>query len=123
MSNTLFSSLHLNDHGVPEVAPEEVWEKRENLVLIDVRRQDEFTGQLSHIEKAKLSTLELSFSKDLLSWDKTAHYVFICRSGFRSSQAVAQALSQGFKSVYNLEGGMILWNEKQLPTDQDPKSP
>ncbi|MBA2321348.1 MAG: rhodanese-like domain-containing protein, partial [Deltaproteobacteria bacterium] len=44
--------------------------------------------------------------------------LLICRSGGRSAQA-AQALgAMGFATVYNLTGGMMAWNDAQLPVSR-----
>ncbi len=50
--------------------------------------------------------------------DKTV--VFICRSGGRSGNATAMAKDQGFANVYNMKGGMLLWNEMGLETEGKP---
>jgi rhodanese-related sulfurtransferase len=115
----MFKNPKMNTEGVPEITCNDLHQALETpneaLKMIDVRRADEFTGELGHIEGTLLSTLELSFGQDIAQWPKDKVYVFICRSGMRSSRATAHALSLGFKQVYNLEGGMLAWNEKQLP--------
>jgi rhodanese-related sulfurtransferase len=80
-------------------------------VLIDVREPDEFTGPLGHIANAKL--VPLGTVPDVArGWDKTKTYLMICRSGGRSARAAAHLMHQGFAEVYNLEGGMMAWNEE-----------
>jgi rhodanese-related sulfurtransferase len=96
---------------VLDVDPKEVLEKKAQILLIDVRRPDEFTGELGHIPKAQLLTLDQLPSKiEELPKDKTI--VFVCRSGARSAQAASFAIECGFDSVYNMKGGMLLWNER-----------
>ena len=87
--------------------------------LIDVRRADEFNGELGHIEGAKLVTLGDDLQHFLASEDKTKKILFICRSGMRSASATELALSQGFTEVFNMDGGMIDWNEKEYPITRD----
>lgn len=86
------------------------------LKLIDVRRADEFTGELKHIVGAQLFTLGPDLDSYLEKESKDQKILFICRSGMRSANATMKALSLGFKEVYNMEGGMLAWNEKKFPT-------
>jgi rhodanese-related sulfurtransferase len=86
--------------------------------LIDVRRSDEYTGELGHIEKAKLFTLGPDLEKFLITADKNSPILFICRSGARSAGATMRAMELGFKEVYNMEGGMIYWNELKFPVQR-----
>ncbi len=97
--------------GIPTIKP--VSEKEiSNLRLIDVRRPDEFNGELGHIQGAVLKTLGPELTNFLSSANKDEPTLFICRSGVRSAQATGIAMDLGFKEVYNLEGGMIRWNEE-----------
>lgn len=108
----------IND-GVPEVSPEQVLEISKiqpKTHLIDVRRAEEFTGELGHVKGAKLVTLGPELTNFLRQANKMDQYVFICRSGARSGQATLESLSLGFTAVANMVGGMIKWNEQKLPT-------
>lgn len=102
--------------GIPDVLdvdPKEVWEKSSDVVVVDVRRPDEFTGELGHVPGAKHIVLDtLPDHMDEIPADKTV--VFCCLSGGRSSRACAFAMNNGFENVYNLKGGMKLWNELGL---------
>jgi hydroxyacylglutathione hydrolase len=101
---------------VLDLDPQEVQEKQEQLTLIDVRRPDEYIGELGHIPGAQLLTLDqLPMKIDSLPQDKPI--VFICRSGARSAQAASFALENGFETVFNMRGGMILWNEYGFDTE------
>lgn len=99
--------------GVPTVRVTSMDEIK-GLVLIDVRRPDEYVGELGHIAGAKLVTLGPELEQFLMQADKSADTLFICRSGARSANATMFAKQLGFTSVYNLEGGMISWNERGL---------
>jgi rhodanese-related sulfurtransferase len=112
-----FPKAKINGEGVPEITCREL-AQASGVTIIDVRRPDEFSGELGHVEGAKLSTLETSFGADVNTWPRDATYVFVCRSGMRSARATSYAQSLGFKDVYNLEGGMIAWNSEKLPTQK-----
>ncbi|MHA7878676.1 MAG: methyl-accepting chemotaxis protein [Saccharospirillum sp.] len=79
--------------------------------LIDVRRPEEFNDELGHIDGAELSTLQTDLPQRLAQLDPNHRYLFICRSGGRSTKAAQQALLKGFREVYNLDGGMIAWRK------------
>ena len=95
--------------GIPTIKPE-TREDITGLKLVDVRRPDEFTGELGHIPGAILKTLGPELMEYIETADKNEPTLFICRSGVRSAQAAGIALDFGFKEVYNLEGGMLFWN-------------
>lgn len=103
---------------VPEVSPEDVLRQIACVTLIDVRRPDEFDGELSHISGAKLVTQGPELDSFLSLHDRNDLIVFVCRSGARSGKATLQARSMGFSKCVNLQGGMLLWNEKRLPVEE-----
>lgn len=102
--------------GVYDISPQELLNVKEKVRLIDVRRPDEFDGELGHIPGAELITLDFIPQK-IKDLPQDHPIVFICRSGGRSGQASAFALENGFTQVYNLKGGMLLWNELGLVTE------
>lgn len=102
--------------GVRDIDPKELWEQRNNVVMVDVRRPDEYTGELGHVAGAELIVLDtLPQMLGELPRDKTV--VFICRSGGRSGKATAFAQDNGFTEVFNMKGGMLLWNQLGLPVE------
>lgn len=114
----LFESTEPNLHfqGVVDIDPQELAKKKSEVVLIDVRQPDEYTGELGHIPGSKLIVLDnLPEQAHKIPSDRPV--VLICRSGGRSARAASFLLSQGRKEVFNLKGGMILWNELHLPTE------
>jgi len=105
-----------NHAGVDDIDPKEVWSNREKVTIVDVRRPDEFTGELGHVPGSRLVVLDnLPQQLDELPKDQTI--VLVCRSGARSGRAADFMHGQGFESVYNMKGGMILWNEMALPVE------
>jgi hydroxyacylglutathione hydrolase len=106
---------NINQEGVPEITPEQAMALISEAEFIDVRRADEFTGELGHIEGSELITLETEFATKVRDFDKNKTYIFVCRSGIRSSRATFMAQSLGIKSSFNMAGGMIRWNAENLP--------
>lgn len=102
---------------ITDVQPLEVKENAASLELVDVREESEFNGELGHISGAKLIVLStIPEAVKTLPTDKTI--VFVCRSGGRSAQAAAFARNAGYTDIYNMQGGMLLWNQLNLPTEK-----
>jgi sulfur dioxygenase len=84
--------------------------------ILDVREPKEYTGELGHIPGSTLIPLrELADRAGELEAHKSGPMVVVCRSGVRSTTAAAILEGLGFEEVYNLQGGMVDWNDQQLP--------
>lgn len=105
--------------GIPTVTAEDLHSKMARMKIIDVRGMDEYNNELGHIPHSELATLGEQLTEKLNLEDKNKEIVFVCRSGKRSASATHQAMEMGFKNVYNMEGGMLKWNEVRLPVEKD----
>lgn len=74
--------------------------------LIDVRTERE--REIAKIEGARL--LDKDAEEHLADLDKSTPIVFQCHHGIRSRSAAEHFLTQGFKNVYNLTGGIDAWS-------------
>lgn len=113
-----FSTLQSNNDlpGVQDIDPTEVWEKKSDIAVIDVRQPEEFTGELGHIPGAQHLVLgTLPERLDEIPKDKSV--VFVCLAGGRSARACAYASSQGFTNVFNMKGGMNAWTQLALTVE------
>lgn len=99
---------------IKDLEVEEVANHLDDFIIIDVRHEHEYFGELGHIANAKLMTLQNNLEGQLQNLDKDQKYLFVCRSGGRSSKAAQIALNNQFKQVYNMAGGMLKWNELNL---------
>lgn len=52
---------------------------------------------------------------DRLPADKDARIVLYCRSGRMSEIAATELVQRGYTNVYEVDGGMIAWEEAGLP--------
>ena len=86
----------------------------EKLELVDVRTPEE--REIASIEGARL--LDDALLQELSRLDKDTTLVFHCHHGSRSQRAAEQFVAQGFRSVYNLTGGIDSWS-----LDVDPDVP
>lgn len=105
------------DHGgIPEITAETLKEHLDRGVrLVDVRRPDEYTGELGHIPGAELVTMGPDLQRLLETGDKDQEVVFICLAGGRSAQATMVSRNLGWTKTVNLEGGMKRWSELRFP--------
>ena len=109
----------VNVDGVPTVTPDELHAKLAHVKIIDVRKPVEFNGGLGHIPNAQLSTLGPELDSRLEYEDRKSNLVFVCHSGKRSAEATKMAINKGLTNVYNLQGGMVLWHDLNLPAERD----
>ena len=100
---------------VHDLTAEEVREQWQQFdEIIDVRQAEELDGDLGSIKGVRLSTLQTDFKEDVNHLNKDKRYLFICRSGGRSTKAAQMAIAKGIEQVYNLDGGMLEWRKQGL---------
>lgn len=114
-----FSTKKQNPYfeNVFDIAPAELHQCLSQVKLIDVRQPEEYNGELGHIPGSELIPLG-TLPDRLATLPKDKTLVFICRSGNRSAHAAEFAKQNGFSNVYNMQGGMILWNNLLLPVER-----
>ena len=78
------------------------------VVILDVRTPGEFNE--GHIKGAVNVDYEgMNFEGEVNKLDKAKTYAVYCRSGRRSGLATEVMAKNGFKSIFNLNGGVIDW--------------
>lgn len=86
----------------------EILETEKDVLLLDVRSPEEFTGPMGHIDGAKLIPLqELANRLKEIEPYKNKKVVLVCRSGRRSKVAGNILVQNGFKNVMEIETGML----------------
>ena len=112
IANELRSRLY----GAPQLGPHaatQVMNDGETVVL-DVREDSEYKqGHIINALHIPLSQL----SKRLNDIDKFKERTLVayCRTGNRSNSAASLLRKQGFSNVYNLAGGIVAWQNANLP--------
>ena len=83
--------------------------KDDNAMIIDVREFFEF--KKSRIKNAVNIPLSgnIDYAADTI--DKSRPLFFYCTTDFRSKRVAEKFAEKGFRSVYNLEGGLKKWKE------------
>ena len=111
----LFGSCNQNKNL--NIQPDKVYDllsNSKNTILLDVRTKEEV------IEKKINNSINIDFYSDdfkdsILSLEKSKTYFVYCRSGRRSLNTVEFMREYGFKESYNVDGGIIKWNDLSLP--------
>jgi len=89
----------------------------EDAVVLDVREDKEVAlGRIPHAKHIPLGQLKNRLSE--LEKFKAKPVIVACRSGHRSSGACGILTQNGFADVYNLAGGMIAWEQANLPVEK-----
>lgn len=89
------------------------WLDAGEAVLIDVREAAEY--QRAHIAGAMLVSLSTFDPRRIPQNGEKV--VIACAVGQRSATACAHLLNQGFKNLYNLQGGLRNWAAAGLPIE------
>ena len=101
------SAINLDANGFANKVAEN------GVVTIDVRTPGEF--MVGHIQGAINIDVEGGqFDAGIAQLDKTKTYAVYCRSGRRSGNAVEKMSSAGFTSLFNLNVGIIDWQNQGL---------
>jgi rhodanese-related sulfurtransferase len=91
--------------------------KNQDLLLIDVRTVEEYSN--GHL----MNSVNIDYNKDdfkdnLEKLDKSKAIAVYCAVGGRSGKAKKILSEMGFKEVYNLDGGIKAWQNKELPIEK-----
>jgi len=82
--------------------------------LVDVRTPNEF--KMGHLNKAlNINYYDQDFSTQIGKLNKSKPIYVYCRSGVRSKYSSEILKKLGFKTIYNLKGGILNWNANKLP--------
>lgn len=85
-----------------------------NAILLDVRTQEEYDE--GHLKNSVLINVNgPDFKQKIKKLDKTQPVLVYCAAGVRSEKAATILLTEGFKNVYHLEGGIEQWKEEEKP--------
>lgn len=85
-----------------------------NAIVLDVRTPEEFAE--GYIENAQnINYNGNNFKDEIAKLDKSKTYLVYCLSGKRSASAASYMRANGFKNVINLDGGILAWQQNNLP--------
>ncbi len=94
----------------------------QNALVLDVRTDKEYQdGHIINSMHVPLGMLSSQLAK--LAGYKQTPIVIVCRSGARSAQAAATLRKAGFEAVYNLAGGIMAWQNANMPLTTEKGKP
>jgi len=118
-SETKTTPISIETGKIKNVNPEQFQKLLllDEVQLVDVRTKEEF--QAGHIKNAiNIDVKDDNFKSNTVKLKKDKPVLVYCRSGKRSSDAAEVLKEQGFKKIVSLEGGIISWEEADLPLNK-----
>ena len=117
----LFSTSCSAGGGYTNISPEQAKEMLasgdKELLLLDVRTKDEYRD--GHIKGAKLIPVQvLSGMIDEITDYREKKVIVYCRSGKRSLKASGILQEKGFKTIYNMDGGIKKWSRLEYDIEK-----
>jgi len=98
------------------ISPQQVYDaiyKDRSIQLIDVRTPEEFKG--NHLKGAQnICVTSDDFKEKVKMLDKNKPVYVYCNRGGQSAQAAIALKELGFTKIYDMEGGILLWEENKL---------
>jgi rhodanese-related sulfurtransferase len=108
--------------GVKLLNPDEVTRliNREDAQVVDIRSQKEFeNGHI--IDAINIGVDELGSQLEKLKKYKDKGVIFCCGSGSVSIKEVRKLMNEKFEKVYCLKGGILSWQNANLPLTKGSK--
>lgn len=116
----LFASTLVNAiRGIKQIGPAEATRliNHEDALVLDVREDKEFAG--GHIiNSLHIPMAEVQNKLAKLNKYKTTPVIVSCRSGARSNSICGMLRKNGFENVANLKGGVIAWQNANMPLNK-----
>ena len=113
LSNCQESTAQQASQGATVLAPDDFEAKalKATVQLIDVRTPDEYKA--GHITNAKnINFYAADFKDQMEKLDKSKVIAVYCGVGGRSGKVSTILTQLGFKTIYDLQGGMTAWKTK-----------
>jgi thioredoxin len=118
ISFTLLSCNGQSSKNIQTIAPEAFAKKIKETPkaqILDVRTPQEFAG--GHIDNAiNIDFLNDNFEANAQKLDKTKPVFVYCKTNSRSPRAAAMLEALGYKTIYNMQGGLLKWDAEGLST-------
>lgn len=114
------SSCHSQVPGITIVSPKQAekdLQQDTTIQLLDVRTSDEYReGHIKNSTNYCVTTNE--FVDKMTRLDKEKPVYVYCRSGNRSAKATKILKENGFQKIFEIEGGIISWQQEGLSVEQ-----
>lgn len=105
--------------GKGAITPQQATEfiNRKDAIVVDVRPIADFS-KAHIINSINIPSSSLKSQLTQLDKHKDSPIIVACRSGAQSSVACKTLTSNGFEEVYNLKGGILAWQNANLPVSR-----
>lgn len=90
---------------------------RQGALILDVREPHEY-NEIHAAGSLLVPLAQLAARANEFRAFENRPVILICRLGQRSAVAAEMLAQQGFKSVYNVQGGIIAWEKAGLPVER-----
>lgn len=114
-------TVNVNGGSYMNVAPDELdaMLKAKNFIFVNVHIP--FAGNIAGTDLSIVYD-QIADPANLarLPDDKNAKIVLYCRSGRMSEIAAAELVSLGYTNIWNLDGGMVAWDEAGYEIEKQP---
>lgn len=98
------------------ISPQQVYDavySEDSVQLVDVRTPKEYKE--SHLKGAQnICVTSKDFDEKIKTLDKTKPVYVYCKKGVRSANAAKKLKEMGFTKIYDMDGGILLWEEHKL---------
>jgi len=107
----IFGELKQRLSNVREIGPAEATRmlNHDDAVIIDIRNDKDYKD--GHIVNA----VHVQDQNTKLEKYRDKPLIICCRSGQQSASLCSKLQKEGFESVYNLKGGILAWQQAELP--------
>ena len=103
-------TISVNGGSYKNVSPDELNAMLKNKDFVFINVHIPFAGNIADTDLSiPYDQIEQNLSQ--LPSDKNARIVLYCRSGRMSAIAAEKLVSLGYTSIWNLDGGMIAWEQ------------
>lgn len=109
-------AIDMADKNVPIITYQKVKKvesKGKEIIYLDAREYEEY--KISHIKGAVHVGYDDLKELTIKKMDRDAIYVVYCSVGYRSGKVGKKMMNWGFKSVFNLYGGIFDWANNNNP--------
>lgn len=112
-----FSFAETQRSAIRQISVEEAKQAMDgkNAQFVDVRTEAEYaSGRAPRTVNLPLDSLE----ENMARLDRSKPIYVICQTGRRSQKAAELLEKNGFKDLYNVEGGTTAWEKAGLPVEK-----
>ena len=102
------------------ISPQQVYDavySGDFVQLVDVRTPEEY--KIKHLKGAQnICVTDDDFSEKVKTLDKNKPVYVYCKMGVRSADAAHKLRKLGFTKIYDMDGGILLWEENKLDSEK-----